>query len=212
MISFCSCPGGIVSKGSRDSICATSPLFSCPPRGFTACPRKLLSHGPPFSLPNMPCPGICGYSSDLSPPDCAAALKAVPVLCRSSDSDELDPTLLLSSSTKALSTSWARGDELPERPVLLPSSDGEVIKSSDSRFDSPVPDRMDSRFICSLRTCSSIELWSLVNFCSARREAIFFSKLRNVRCGHCITPCFRQVFLKAVVHMPNFLATSDSGR
>eukprot|EP00001_Collodictyon_triciliatum_P080267 14205_3 len=39
-----------------------------------------------------------------------------------------------------------------------------------------------------------------------------FLRLRSVRCGHCITPCFRQSFLNAVVHMPNFFATSDSGR
>ena len=40
------------------------------------------------------------------------------------------------------------------------------------------------------------------NTCSARREAIFFSRERSLRCGHCMTPYLRHSFLSAVVHMP----------
>ena len=47
--------------------------------------------------------------------------------------------------------------------------------------------------------------------CSARRDAIFFSSERSLRCGHCITPYLRHSFLRAVVHILNFLATSLSG-
>ena len=84
------------------------------------------------------------------------------------------------------------------RDILLHICQNHVYDNEENRV------RCISNFLIS----SSKFPWpSVVYRCSAFKDAIFFSKLLSFRWGHCMTPYFLHNFFKAVVHIPNFLAT-----
>mmetsp|Transcript_7851 Transcript_7851/g.19605 ORF Transcript_7851/g.19605 Transcript_7851/m.19605 type:complete len:290 (-) Transcript_7851:348-1217(-) len=195
---------------------------TCLSRGCCPCRRAKLScelarRIPPASCPSPPimlwgcscwwCWKVCGIAKDGTSP-----------IERFLFCTLLGGLMLPSSRPRLERMSEAPGEELPA--VLDPSVssrdpiDPEPVgpKSISFRSERPLPLRMASCLARSLAICSWMLWWSFENLSSACSVAIFFSRLRSVRCGHCMIPCLRQSFLKAVVHMLNFLATPESGR